>query len=348
MKYLFHNSDCYVFVLSKKDFNLIELPARKDDILSLEKSLISSILKVESLGIGKWVNDILREFDLDKAHKLYEALIKPISQYLAGKTLLIVSSSSALSGFPFEALVVKEGAMRRDASLIFSEYENSTYLIDEFAVIYSPLAYLLHKNSVNENYQFFLCDVGGEKSELYSDLTEMIENKDGLVHINLAHKKELSQDLSQCRIVNISSPIDIDLKRLSKSTINIEKGEKRKKINPQEILKNNKSHSLIVLSDYAEDMILQEEFLSESSKIGRIFGNKIIYPLWNTNVDVKKSFLKDFYKNLISNDFNYSRGEVLRLSKRDIKKTIIRDEKSPHSISLSHPYFWANFIQIGR
>lgn len=349
LKYIFRESYCFVFVVLKKEFQLIKLPLAATEIMSLVNDLISPVMKVEALGIGKWVNKSLHEFDLDKSNKLYDILIAPISEHLEGKALLMISSGGAFSGFPFEALVSKKGVMRKDPSVIFSEYEDSRYLVDDYDVIYSPVAILLSPDeSPEKSFKYSFCATGGEKPDFFSDLKNIFTGENESRYINLTHNKDKTEELSDCTIIQIISPVNIDYDNIQKSIIEIEDEERHSSADTETVSKNRGEKSFLVLSSYADEMVMQEESLMKRPLIIPLFGNNILYPLWNVNEEIKYTFLKEFYKNLVSNNFNHSRGEVARLAKKKLKGIVLKNSGSPHSVSLSHPYFWANFIQSGR
>ncbi len=219
------------------------------------------------------------------------------------------------------------------------------YLIDEYAVIYSPLAIMLkqERREIWDNGKSF-CTAGSEKPEYFSQWKNILKAGNNARHINIYGKKEKMDDISKCGILQLSSPVYIDFEKANNALITSED----ESIEVAEFADKRNALSLLVISDYAEDMPLEENSIRKSALTASLFGNGLVFPLWNINEKTKNSFLEEFYRNLYANDFDISRGEVTRFAKKKIKETVISNEESPHSVSLSHPYFWASFIQSGR
>lgn len=82
-------------------------------------------------------------YDLKLAQQLYERLFQPIEKYLAANTSLLIVPDGVLHYLPFEALVTGIEAKSNDPNVIFSRYENAHYLVEKYALTYTPAASIL-------------------------------------------------------------------------------------------------------------------------------------------------------------------------------------------------------------
>jgi len=134
------------FVITKKNFKLIEIDMKREDLSKLVKNFRKGLEDISTL-------DELEKFDPEVAYKLYQQLFAPITSELKGVTKLYLSADDVLYTLPFEALVDKEidnksfrearrkGRNREVAYL--TEYNTLHYLIDTYTITYLPSASVL-------------------------------------------------------------------------------------------------------------------------------------------------------------------------------------------------------------
>jgi len=113
----------YIFLITRSDLELREM-----NIDSSLNSAINSVVKLSSKA-GFTGQDIYKEHT-QALHQLFLTLIKPVEQYLKGKSIIIIPDEE-ISVIPFETLL---------KSLPDSgkyDYENLDYLISEYPVSYA-------------------------------------------------------------------------------------------------------------------------------------------------------------------------------------------------------------------
>jgi CHAT domain-containing protein len=141
-----------VFVIGKKSFTLIELPAGAKDLTELVRKFRNGLDNVSNLKD-------LEEFKPEIAYELYQKIFQPVTTELKEVKKLYISADSVLYTLPFEALV--DGYDRkafRDARKAggkgeipkLGEYNTLHYVVDTYTITYLPSATVLRSLRKNE------------------------------------------------------------------------------------------------------------------------------------------------------------------------------------------------------
>ena len=78
------------------------------------------------------------EFNVAVAHKLYQKLLQPFEDDLAGVTNLLVVPHDDLWQIPVQVLVTKDFKLEDDNKLLFAKYRNVPWLVNKYAVATLP------------------------------------------------------------------------------------------------------------------------------------------------------------------------------------------------------------------
>ncbi len=133
IKFLVLEKNSYAFVIDSRSAGYKKLEKESDHIERLTNSLLGPI---ESYAEGKV--DFLRiKYDLKKSQELYNTLLYEILEFHKDKSRLIIIPDNVLFRIPFEALAIKVSTEREEPDIIFSEYENTKFLIDNYSVEYT-------------------------------------------------------------------------------------------------------------------------------------------------------------------------------------------------------------------
>lgn len=141
LQYVLGDSSSFLFVVTKEDFQIFDLPGRAE--LNESVTLFRSML----LNPGRFSFRIFSS----RANKLYRLLIAPAQEMLAGKETLILSPDGILHYLPFDVLITKRAA--RGSSLAANFQGDLSYLVRERALCYGPSATVLVQLQENPTAQ---------------------------------------------------------------------------------------------------------------------------------------------------------------------------------------------------
>ena len=79
-------------------------------------------------------------FDVEKAYRLYTALLQPVEKSISSVQNLIVVADGPLGALPFSILPTKPGKLRNSSNILFDEYEDIDWLIRKTTVSRMPSA----------------------------------------------------------------------------------------------------------------------------------------------------------------------------------------------------------------
>lgn len=92
---------------------------------------------------GKITNLAEVRFDLELSQQLYESIFRPLEKYLVRNAQVIIVPDGILHYLPYEALVTKIEKKRPEPRVLFSRYQNAHFLIEKYAISYTPAATIL-------------------------------------------------------------------------------------------------------------------------------------------------------------------------------------------------------------
>ncbi len=141
IRFLILEKNAYAFVIDNKSIGYKKLERSSKYIRELTNTLINPI---EDYAEGSV--DFLRiKYDLKKSQELYNIILFEILEFQKDKKKLIIIPDNVLFKIPFEALATDIGNITRSSGIIFSEYENARFLIDNYSVEYVLSLFHLHK-----------------------------------------------------------------------------------------------------------------------------------------------------------------------------------------------------------
>jgi len=148
IEYLVGEDHSIVWVIGKNSFVHEKLDLKRKD---LEKRVTDLLQPFRDVKEGKIKNLGNVGFDLKLSQQLYEQIFLPIEKHLQKDNHLIIVPDGILHYLPFEALVTEIEKKEFDRNVIFSRYENAHYLVEKYAISYSPSASVLDPKLFDSN-----------------------------------------------------------------------------------------------------------------------------------------------------------------------------------------------------
>ncbi|MEQ8222477.1 MAG: CHAT domain-containing tetratricopeptide repeat protein [Candidatus Eremiobacterota bacterium] len=146
LEYFIENEKINLWVISKSDFSLIEIPVSGKDVTDKIEAFRKPFtrLKNETTINNESFKEILSSVDLNNLHELYNILFKPLVQKVSfpKNSELIIVPDGILYYLPFEVLV-SEIKTPNKSDLIFSNYSAARFLIEDYNIDYVPSASVL-------------------------------------------------------------------------------------------------------------------------------------------------------------------------------------------------------------
>ncbi len=108
------------------------------------KLLVDSLRQpFRSIKEGKILELSEVNFDLGLARNLYDQLIRPIEKQLVSASELIIVPDGVLHHLPFEALITELKTAESSQGVLFSQFEQAHFFIEDYAISYAPSASVL-------------------------------------------------------------------------------------------------------------------------------------------------------------------------------------------------------------
>jgi len=139
LEYTFVEDHLVAFVVTRTSSHVVRLAATEGDVRTAVEKLRGSL---EALKRGE-ISLVQAHWDMEAASQLYEQLVRPVEHLLGGVSELVIVPEGVLWHIPFEALVVRRPPGPSPGRVLFERYEQAKFLIDRYAVAYSPSAALL-------------------------------------------------------------------------------------------------------------------------------------------------------------------------------------------------------------
>jgi len=128
LRYFICSDNIYVFLVSKKDFNVITLDVNEKDINEIVSEYLFSVVEKNSRRVRKY------------SRQLYRQLFKPLESAIKNKKEIIIIPDGQLAKIPFESLVMDDQRLREPV-----------YLLEKYRVKYIQSASILA--ILREHYQ---------------------------------------------------------------------------------------------------------------------------------------------------------------------------------------------------
>jgi CHAT domain-containing protein/predicted negative regulator of RcsB-dependent stress response len=148
VEYFINGSKVNVWIISKNTFSVMELKMSSEEI----KKRIEDFRKpFEDLkkNRNKFL-EILNGFDLENLNILYDGLLKPVIEKagLEKNTKIIIIPDGILYYLPFETLVTVKSNATDYKDIIFSRFQYSRFLIQDYNIVYAPSASCLDSDII--------------------------------------------------------------------------------------------------------------------------------------------------------------------------------------------------------
>ncbi len=146
LEYFMDNEKINVWVISKTNCSLIEIPVSRKDVTDKIETFRKPFtrLKNETSINSESFKEILSSVDLNNLHELYNILFKPLVQKVSfpKNSELIIVPDGILYYLPFEVLV-SEIKTPNKSDLVFSNFSAAKFLIEDYNIDYVPSASIL-------------------------------------------------------------------------------------------------------------------------------------------------------------------------------------------------------------
>ena len=364
ISYYSENNSTYIFIISKNDFNAIQINIKLDS-LKQKISQISSYFNNKFDVQRNYYNQDLFSFNAKAANELFKILFKPAAEYLSKDQDIIIIPSVELISLPFEFLVTNY-----DESESPYNYSGKQFLIYDYNISYSPSATVFidqQQNNLKNNGNALV--VGNpsinNKMEGYSERRGLLEESGGLPrNIALLPLKysgeeisEVSQLLNSNKVLTEKEATESNFKENARLSRIIHLSTHSFLFNKQPLIFFSNSYDpdndgfleaseisqlklnsdLVVLSSCNSGLgtIDESEGIIGMTKAFFEAGSKsIVVSLWEVNDKYTSKFMQLFYERL---DQGLNKSKALRYAKIDFIK-----KYSPN------PYFWSAFVLSGN
>ena len=268
---------------------------------------------------------------------LYEILIKPVEQELAGKKHLVVVPHGMLHYLPFQALRTQEGK----------------YLIDSYTVSYLPSASVLkYAREKNRGNRADLFAVANPKTDLAPlpaaevearEVSALFDRKQVLLGPGATKTKFKSEGLRYDLLLFSTHGEMIESDPLKSNLRFTPTQQDDGKLTVSEIFDMEVKANLVTLSacetglargtkggfPQGDDLVgLSRAFIHAGAP-------SVVASLWKVSDDSTVEMMRSFYRNLRT----MPKAEALRQAQLGLAKSNV--------MTSSHPYFWAPFILVG-
>ncbi|MFZ1518377.1 MAG: CHAT domain-containing protein [Ignavibacteriaceae bacterium] len=359
----FGRENLYAFNLNKEKLAIYKNNLSQQQVVDLLKK-IAPIYAAEYISSNLYFNQDLFSFNTKAANELYQKILKPVLNDIPNNNKLIFSLPAELAFVPFEFLVTD---FKEEDSPFY--YENKNYLIDDYAISYSPSSsiYVLQKELKIQNEDKILL-VGdpqiSDKDFALSYRGGLLEddsfNSRNIVLFPLRYSKEEIQNLNslfsngftllsgdateknfkenaaQSSIIHLSTHSFLHKNQplIIFSQNNEEKEDGY--LESGEILQLKLNSDLVVLSSCRSGLGVIDEaegVIGMQKSFFEAGAKSVVVSLWDVNDKYTSLFMQSFYK-YISEGFDKS--EALRKAKIFFRKNYS-----------ANPYYWSAFILSG-
>lgn len=344
LEYQLLTTEIIIFVISRNDFYIYYQPNDNkiaEAIHSLRQLLILDPIQQEAKGsFLSFVN---------ASSYLYEQLIEPVYERIRNKRLIIIPHND-LTQIPFDILISE-----RPEEKAFSNYRNLKYLIREFPIVYAYSANLLlekkdEKKKFRKGTAIFLPDYSNSIQGLQplkgaaAEAAVIKKLSHGKIYNNgYASEENFKSHAGDYRVLHIASHTLLDLKDPSLSCMVMtppqdSSGDGR--LYSYEISQMKLNAQLVMLSgcNTGYGLLRRSEGLISIARSFFYTGVRTIgYTLWPVADNSGFDLIQRFYKQI-------KKHRTLDVALRDSKLDFLETADPVKT----HPYYWANYIIVGR
>jgi len=368
LRYFISLNNVYVFLVSKKDFNVITLGIKEKDINEIVSEYLFSVVEKNSRRVRKY------------GRQLYRQLFKPLESFIKNRKEIIIIPDGQLAKIPFESLVIDGQTTSK-----------TIYLLEKYRVKYIQSASVLailrkyyqrHGSTKRfigfgdpvydyENFEKGKPEIGTpstlnqdaisgihrsryeQEGGIFTRLTSSGEEVNAIANLFKKQSKECAVHLRQAaNEANAKSPDlkefdyihfachavlgdgfqSLVLSRLPQST---EDGY----LTLNEIMNCDYNAKLVVLSacQTGKGKMEKGEGVTGLTQAVMYAGTPaVVASLWNVEDVSTKELMVKFYRYLLEE--NLSKEDALRKAKLDL----VRNKK------YSSPFYWSAFVMYGE
>ncbi len=358
------NENLYCFKLNREKFSVVKSTLSGKDVVDLLKK-ISPLYSSDYQNTNLYYNQDLFSFNTKYANEFYKNVLQPILKDIPKSTKLIFSLPSELVMVPFEFLVTE---FEDDDSPFY--YDNKKYLIDDYAISYSPSSsiYVLQKSVEHKNEEKVLL-VGDPqissqdfalsyRGSMMADdsfnarnivLFPLKYSKEEIQKLNSlfsngltllsddATEKKFKENAEQSSIIHLSTHSFLHKNQpliiFSQNRDEPEDGY----LERGEILQLKLNSDLVVLSSCRSglgEIDESEGVIGMQKSFFEAGAKSVVVSLWDVNDKYTSLFMQSFYKFLSE---GFDKSEALRRAKLYFKENYS-----------ANPYYWAAFILSGN
>ena len=359
-------SNSYSFVINNKNLLTHRIDATSDDIKKIIAN-ISPIYSDNNSDKNSFVNQDLFSFNAEAANHLYRLVFKDALKDIPSNSKLIFSLPSELLLVPIELLVTEYESS--DSPYL---YNNKKYLIDKYAVSYTPslsIYKLLNEKSESPNKLALLVGdpifnnkeiISNYRSGLLSDgdmdnrnitlyplkyskveienISELFSEKSVLTS-NEATESNFKEKARISKIIHLSTHSfllknqPLIIFSKSSTTDTFDDGY----LEPSELYNLKINSDLVVLSSCRSGVGIidkSEGILGMQKSFFDAGAKSVVVSMWDVNDKYTSLFMKNFYEQL---NKGLSKSEALRKTKLEFKEKYS-----------ANPYYWAAFTVSGN
>jgi CHAT domain-containing protein len=313
VQYFAGDQQLYVFVASRDELAVLEVPVAKAD------------LHREVLELARSIRH--QKKDLPQLESLYKHLIVPLKPYLKDRRALVIAPSEFLYYVPFSAL--KSG---------------DQYLVEQLSVstVTSLEVFTLFQAKKPQSTEGLLAfgDPDGSLPSAREEVTEVANLFDSptvFIHQE-ATKKRLTEVAKSTSIIHFATHGNLNSEDVNASYLLMAGRGSEAQLTVGEIYGLPLEGVRLVTLSGCQTSVGETSSVAEIASLAQAFSvagsQTMVASLWSVSDRATYQLMVDFYKNLLADK---SAGEALRSAQIKMLK----------SESFSHPYYWAAFEVLG-
>jgi CHAT domain-containing protein/Tfp pilus assembly protein PilF len=364
LEYALGEEDSTLFVVTRNSVTAYEVPPASQVAKQVRR--LRTTLERE--------NKLARREYLDAAFQLYQELIAPARDVLAGKSSLLIAPDGALYYVPFEAFLTEAPGDK--------EFRDLPYLVKQYSMAYIPSASVLaglrepRGETVSGSHKQFVALAPFVEPERAPDVSHQssTRNMSGHVRVNLpslpASRREVSgiadlysdsslqffgqnaredivknnPDIASAERLHFATHAELDETYPELSALVLASGGEKGEAGEDGFLSVKEIFNLKLAADFVVLSACKTGLGKEVTGEGLIGLTRaffyagvpsLVVSLWNVTDGATPGLMLDFYRNL---GHRQSKSEALRKAKLE---TIQKG-------TYDHPSYWAAFILIGE
>ncbi|MFQ6082908.1 MAG: tetratricopeptide repeat protein [Candidatus Aminicenantia bacterium] len=369
LEYSLGKENSYLFVVTKNNFKMIQLPSQK----KTEKQVSNYLSFISLPPTSSNKSDL--EAVYSSGYNLFKTLIFPALGEIEGKNKLYIIPDGILNYLPFETLILEARSKKQKAG------KEIRYLIQNYEIAYIPSGSVLREIIAREERKpvrrqkdllavgdpvFGKAEFTGNKEQfiirsLYSDagfkfdrlkfsgievnkIASLFSKKKRDVYLRKEAKEEMIKlnDLKKYKILHFATHGFIDDAKPTRSAVVLTLDEDPTEdgfLQMREIFNLDLKADLVTLSACQTGLgkfIRGEGIVGFSRAFFYAGASSVLMTLWTVNDQAAAQFMERFYFHLKS-----SQPKLKAL--RKVKLEMINSKTA-----LAHPYYWAGFIISGQ